>query len=622
MLKKRIGYLGLALLTAISLTLTFDVPDMSAVNINSSLLLFLYKMLNIFAIDMQNTLLIRSILSIVLYVIFILAFQMKKLEMIKCDKVLAGFLALMYMGGRAFAYGNSLSVVFQSSIRLIKFGIMLIGFYLVYLLLIRLFFMILNSKRDSKLPIYITKVVDKHTFLSYFITMMFFWLIQMLLRFPGIMSYDNRDELAYFFGYQPFSSIQPVFHTWLFGTFVNLGLGIGSANIGLFLFVLIQSIVLAMVLSFSLVIMKKNKSMMWIRIVSLLIFCFTPYFAAYTAFPIKDMFYISFFLLFVMMLMQYVRSGKTYSYTPIEKILFFTSGIGMMLFRSNGIYIYCISGMILLILWIINNRKVLKKIATDIILLLSPIVCSVCISHTITTVYQVQQVSTQEVFSITYQQIGRYARDYEADITNEDRQAIAAVLDYENLARNYNSMSADPIKSTFNNNATKKEIAQYLKAWFHCFTKHPICYLEATWNQNYYIFMPDMENMVSNRDCYVGEEIVEDLGLNDFVKFSIPEKLQGGTDIMFCWYSLLANLPIIGLFSNIAFYIILFIILLFFMRKEKMKYEWLPVFPVILSFLFIILAPQILHQPRYAFPIVYTLPILIGFYQEQKNKKE
>ena len=41
--------------------------------------------------------------------------------------------------------------------------------------------------------------------------------------------------------------------------------------------------------------------------------------------------------------------------------------------------------------------------------------------------------------------------------------------------------------------------------------------------------------------------------------------------------------------------------------------------PALISFLFVLLAPQIQGQPRYAFPIIYTMPLMIAFYQKTER---
>ena len=80
------------------------------------------------------------------------------------------------------------------------------------------------------------------------------------------------------------------------------------------------------------------------------------------------------------------------------------------------------------------------------------------------------------------------------------------------------------------------------------------------------------------------------------------------------WYTLLTRLPVIGMLNNVAFYVILMFCLLLFMLNDRSGKRMFVMVPLLMSFVFVILAPQIQNQPRYAFPIIYAMPSVVGFY--------
>ena len=43
-------------------------------------------------------------------------------------------------------------------------------------------------------------------------------------------------------------------------------------------------------------------------------------------------------------------------------------------------------------------------------------------------------------------------------------------------------------------------ITQKKRVWLKEFFRHPLCYVEATWNQNYYVFAPYVDNVVYNKN--------------------------------------------------------------------------------------------------------------------------
>ena len=94
----------------------------------------------------------------------------------------------------------------------------------------------------------------------------------------------------------------------------------------------------------------------------------------------------------------------------------------------------------------------------------------------------------------------------------------------------------------------------------------------------------------------------------------MPQFLDGVAEIMVSYYSLMTRFPVIGMFSNVAFYIMLMFIIIIYMMHDKCRRGFLVMFPLFVSFITILMAPQIQEQPRYAFPIIYAIPSAVSFY--------
>lgn len=225
------------------------------------------------------------------------------------------------------------------------------------------------------------------------------------------------------------------------------------------------------------------------------------------------------------------------------------------------------------------------------------------------------------MLSLPFQQTARYVRDYGDDVTEEEKEVIGKVLDYNKIADVYMELTSDPVKTTYHAESTNDLIA-YFKVWFKQFWKHPLCYVEATWNQNYYLFAPNIDNIVYNKDCTIAHEIMEQMGMQEQISFHVPEKMNGICSIMVSYYTLLHRLPVIGMLSNVGFYIILLWMITFFFLKDGRKRELWLLLPLWLTFLIIIASPQIQNQPRYAFPIIYAMPILIAYYKKGRIQND
>lgn len=605
-----------AWITALAMTATLETPDPEYAGIENVLYEYVYKILAQFGEWVADQGFLITVLAAGLFLVYHRTWK-KERKVIRFSRVTAFALAVLYAGAKAFACADSLSAWYTPLFNLFKTGILICGFYFFYFALIHLLYDALHSRRDVKWNEgMILRVYRSHPYLVPWCVIFLMWVPHLILRYPGAMSYDNYAELVYFWGYKTFTTAQPVFHTWLFSSFIRFGDWIGSANAGLFLFVVFQSLIMSSILAWSLFLMKKWKSPVWLRLLAAGIYSIAPYYAGYAAFPIKDYLYTAFFVLFVMEIMEIFRKRglEIFRERPGYDILWVAAVSLMILFRKNGLYVY-LPVMICLMLYSVAMfiKKKKKMIWQMWIVLCLPVILSAGVEQTIIVSYQVEKDSPKEMFSLPFQQTARYVRDYGDEVTEEEREAIAAVLNYDLLPEAYEELTADPVKSTYHAQKTE-ELLDYFAVWFRQFLKHPVCYLEATWNQNYYLFAPDIDNIVYNKDCYVGEENAAGTGFGEEIRFEVPEQMQGLATIAVNWYTLLTRLPVIGMLNNVAFYVILMFCILLFMAYDKIGKKAIVMVPLLMSFLFVILAPQIQNQPRYAFPIIYSIPVLMGFY--------
>lgn len=616
-------FLG-SIMTALAVTMDMNAAEAAESGITNSLYLAIYKLIEKISLDLADKGLLLSLLTVFSYIVYHKVWVEKQTIAIRYSKSLSLFLAIMYTAGIGFSSGNSLAILYTSSIRMLKTLILITGFYILYLTAINSLYLLLQSRKD--IVLHKNKVIlfyQKHPWLSVWLGIMGCWMVHILLRYPGAMSYDNWNQLAYYFGYKSFTTAQPVFHTWLFSSFIRFGLWIGSANIGLFLFIVFQSLIMSAILSWSLLLMRRWRTPVWLRLLTMGIYCAAPYYAGYASFPIKDFLYTAFFLLFLLYIMEWL--GNTSLFNKKSRAIGWVLTVCLLILcRKNGIYIYL---PVAIIMAVKEMKRFLKNITVkeapyncqSIIffaaLLLLPLLIVKGTESIITYCYQVQKDSSKEALSLPFQQTARYVRDYGNEIPKEEKEAIAKVLDYDKIPAVYLELTADPVKTTFHAE-TNEDLFNYFKVWFKQFLKHPLCYIEATWNQNYYLFAPNIDNIVYNKDCNIGEEIILDTGLLEKIDFEIPEKMEGICAIMVSYYSLLSRLPILGMLNNVAFYIILLFAAFIFMLHDRQKNELFIMLPLFLSFLIILAAPQIQNQPRYAFPIIYAMPSVIAFFRK------
>lgn len=614
--------------SALALTLSLAVGDTPDEGISIPFQANIYTHMEQLREALTDNGLVLSLLTLSLYLVYVQTWRRRHEKPLRGSGLLSLFLSAMYVTGTGYSYGNRLSILIQPRINALKTVIIGIGFWCLYFTLINGFYLFLHEKKEQDMPgSRLMLFWKKHSFIVTWAGIMLMWLPHLVMRYPGAMSYDNWAQTAYYFGLAPYTTAQPVFHTWLFGTFLKIGIMLGHPNLGLFLFVLLQSLVMSGVLALTVSLMHRWKTPRWLILLTMGIYCIEPYYAGYAAFPIKDFLYTAFYLLFVTCVMRLLNEPEAFQKNRPFRWQWILATTFMILCRKNGIYVYCFVALFIAIGQMrsitstktpVKNRR---RLLYSAVCLLLPLMLVKGTEGTIIRKYQVEQDSPKEMFSLPFQQTARLVRDHGSELPKEETEIIAKVLDYENLPEIYEEMTADPVKTTYHA-ADTQELLDYLKVWLKQFFRYPLCYLEATLNQNYYIFTPDIDNIVYNKNCYAGAELVWDTEFYRQNALAVPEKMQGLSAIAVSYYTLLSKLPVFGLLNNVAFYIILMFVLLFYMLRDKWKKELLAILPVLVSFLFVIAAPQIQNQPRYAFPIIYAMPVMLAFYLKTTRDRE
>lgn len=640
--KKIVKSCTAALFTASTFFITFKTPEPYESHITRSAINALFKLFeqlkSTFAGNGFYILVVAGALTFIYYRFFEDSEHI--LDKVKGDKILAGFLSVMYAGGRAFAYNDRLSTIWTPKFNLIKTAIFVAGFYFLYLLMIRGLNYIFNTygsaknsdnvqpnqqldnadKTASKANRFlgIKKLYQAHPWLFSFAVIFLSWIIHLIMRYPAALSADNWYELNQYFGVYRYDNAQPIFHTWITSQFVLMGKAIfGTGNVGIFIYVCIQSAIMALVLGYTQAILYKWKSPKWFRVLVFFIYCFTPYFMGNAAWAIKDYPHMIGYVIIALCVIYVVTEHKTaYSIKSDYKlVLAWIAGTFMLtLFRKNGLHIYYVTSAVMiityLVLWIKKKCKlsVIPFVTIILALLLSNAAeQAVIVTHNVTIERQ------KDAYSFLFQQTARYIRDYGNEVTYEEKEAIDGILDYDKLAKAYTPHCSDNVKSLFRSKSTDEQLNTYFKTWFKMFFKHPMCYVEATWNQSYYIFMPDFDNIVYNQDVDAGKGITTP-ELIEYLQLYVPEQMQG-LPIMICsFYRMFNSLPIISSLNNLALYVIVMLSIMLFMINKKLSRYLITFVPVWLCIAFIFLAPMIRDQPRYSWAVFYIMPTLVGMY--------
>ena len=517
--------------------------------------------------------------------------------------ILSLIYSLLIIFGTSYMIKGTASIVFKNYILSI---IALIVLFTLFRGIILFIFSLIDKYKPkvSKLK----NIYDKHPFIISITVILILWLPYIISFYPVILSPDPSYQIKQYFGipnkYSDYSVMidpsvtitnhHPVIHTLLLGTCLKLGNMIGSDNLGLFMYSIIQILILSSVLAFTLYYMKKINTPFKYRIFSLLVYSLVPMFPLYAMSAVKDVIFTSLIILYILLIYHLVKNKIDLKLKHILGILLLL--ILIVLFRNNGFHIILLSFPFLLLV----ERTNLKKLLLIFILFLT---FNYSYNNIILPGFKVTPSSVRETLSIPFQQTARYVKYNE--LTKEEYEIYDKVLDMSDLADRYKPEISDPVKNKYNKYTKNEELKEYFKYWFKDLTKDPVTYIDATVNNTYGYFYPFKTNWYIYYKY--DTRIVKD-GFHYHYN-----TLKTSRDILSSFGEIFPYIPIIGLISNIGFNTwILMFLTTYLIYKKKLKgiVYLIPSYVVLL----ICVASPANTYFRYAMPYIFAMPLTISLF--------
>ena len=541
------------------------------------------------------------LIPIIISLLFI--YYKKFSDHIKLDKIYQVFIFIMsfiLVLGYSYEIESTASLFFGSIPVFIISILKVLGYYIFFKVLVNL---ILNFMHK---PIYqefkIVKKFSNHPFLYSFILLSIFYGIFLISYYPGVINYDNANQIKEMLGLHtryldainPISdstltNFNPILHTVLLGGLFKIGYLIGNVNFGLFLYTLLQLIIVISIYSYAISYTFKNTKSKIIPIIILLIACITPTLGYYSITAVKDTLYTAFLLLFTIRIYDYIKSDYI---TKKDYVILFLVSMLVILFRNNGIYI------VLLTLPFLLYKNKLPIIILTVLVFVS----NYSFNNILLPTLGVSGTSIREMLSIPFQQTARLAEINPDAFTKEQQVIIGNVLDYDNLAYDYNEDLSDPVKNKYNKDATNEDLIKYFGVWFDGLIHHPFIYIDATINNITSYFYP----FESSWKVYhkLNPKLPEAGFDYHYNSLSSMRNAMHDYEVIF-EYSPLGIILNMGVITYLS-------ILAFLMLINKNKY-YIFLIPNIISILFCVLSPANTYY-RYIYPslviMLFTFPLI------------
>lgn len=445
------------------------------------------------------------------------------------------------------------------------------------------------------------------------------WLPYMLCLYPGVLSFDTSFQLSQFFGSNmpgifpmpddaSYTDHHPLFVTLFFGCIVWVGNLVGSANLGCFLLCCFQAIMTALSFSLACHYLRYHGLSKRLFQILLIFFALFPVFPFAVMTPTKDTLFSWIFIGYFVLIIELVITKGKFLESKKGLITFCLVVLLLMLTKKTGIYILLVTSVILMVVY----RKVWWRILVSAFA--PALVCMLLVPMLVFPLLNVASGSKIEMLAPLFQQTARYVLDHPDDVTDEEREAIDAILGYDNLGDRYNFTIVDAVHHSWDDVniwPTNQEIIAYVKTYLAQGLRHPFAYVEAAVSLEAGWFD------INQKFIYpVGSGMLVEPtnGTPDIYRptfFEYPAILVSG------FSSWIQSIPGLNMFFVPALYAVVIPALatLLLLRKKK-SLIWVAV-PLAVSFLFLLLSPVStvstnMEALRYVLPFVYASPLFLG----------
>ncbi|BCA85453.1 hypothetical protein EsVE80_09760 [Enterococcus saigonensis] len=461
------------------------------------------------------------------------------------------------------------------------------------------------------------KDILKNTFIVFFL-----WLPFLIIDYPGVLIYDGVTQIMQYNGYDPLRTDHPISSTLLLNYCFNIGKFIGSGNLGLFIYVLVQSLSLAF--SFGAVITwatisfdKINLKKIFIPMCGLL-----PVVLTFIPLISKDIIFASMFVLLNLLLaiILFNQSSKLTLGLFIGVLL---SSTISMLFRKNVLYVIILFIVISAILLAFNKSKFINKYF--VLALLISVVLFKGIDTGLGKLYDANTDGLRrESLSLPFQQTARYIKYHGDEMTSDEKKKIDRVLKIDNIDERYNPKLSNNVKDYHNENASKEELKEYFFTWIDEFFKHPVTYFEATIDQNVSLFTLFTKNeYFTHLTAGYREAIPRRNQIYEDYNLKVSKTHWTLQEIKLKVFQIFDRIPGLGLLDNPSTYIIVLFLFWGISIKYKLKrfiYISLPTFIMLLT---LIAGPVVQGYTRYTALFIFVFPILfVSFLIDFQNNKK
>jgi hypothetical protein len=562
---------------------------------------------------------IPQLMSVVLLV---WAYRKVKFDLCKREKICYGLLAFLF--SVFMIIGKS-----QFANTYLKYNYLAIILFAGYFPMFYMIISFVGKKFDSLMvnnvietPSKITKwIFDDHVMVGVMLAVFICRLPYLIAFYPCSMTWDGGSQICNFYGIEPFTNHHPPLLSFVYGAIAMYSSEWNIPNVGMFLIPLLTTALSAFAVAKTFALFKYLKVPYWLRWCSLIYYAAFTVWCIYDVTVIKDSLYHPFTMLFVIQIVYCLMKKDEFFTHKGNLVLMFIYGVMIAQIRNNGIFVLI---FLLPVVFILVSKRNKPLFAGTVVAMFGVIYILNNIVYPELGV--INLVVKEDAYCIMFQQTAKYGQDYPEDVTDDEREFLNTMFDYDELVEVYNPQLADWVKNCLKiseaNSAdhTNSEFLtvrnQYFKVWFAQFTRHPLSYIDTFFECSYGYYYPEVRAYKEEMGNY-------EMDRNTFTE-SLHEARQiewlAPARFILKQLSKLEYVPGIGLLYRCGFYTwcVLLAVVYYIVKKKYINIVF--AIPAFVNILVCLISP-VNTCIRYAMPTMCMVPILYAliFMRRQNN---
>lgn len=385
----------------------------------------------------------------------------------------------------AFQTADSFAPLVQSpqsiAIALASFAtIALVG----YVALVLLFSWFDSRSNSSDIEPSFQSILKKRFFI-YFCIIFICWIPWLATNFPGTMRDDSVRQMFQVYGIEPYSGGNPLFDTWLFGLFWQLGDLLGQRSWGLYLYGTFQALCTAA--SFSLMLcylhrLRVPHSVIYLSVAALSLVVIFPLAAISMS---KDSLNGWVYIVFLILCTELCRTrGRAFD-SRWFILAFISTSIILIASKRTMLYVALIAFVVFFVFSKTHRRRCALVFLTVIVASygLTDVVLPSAMKND--TPQQPSASSAGSPFLVLpLQQVGRLLASGQP-VDDESYSQLSRLIDCEKAAELYNPRRGDDVGFSIKDHTDEDDRNAFIAAWAKLGVQYPDVYSEALINQTF-----------------------------------------------------------------------------------------------------------------------------------------